>query len=433
MTEFIFEYPEKLEPVFDFTGRYIVLTGGRSSSKSHFVARKILTDTLAEKRDVICLREFQANLKQSNYKLFYNLISQYKLPFKVYADHFVSRTTGSEIIFKGMNDLTADGIKSYEGFKDAWVEEAQSFSANSFQKLDPTIRQEDSRIYVTLNPEAEEGDPVVREIKEKYSDKALFIHINYLDNPFCPQSIIEMAKACKKHKPDEYDHIWLGQPARGNKNYVVKHFTNENIADEINHLPDMPLHLSCDFNVDPMSWVLLHIDWDEKKLYYFDEIVVENTDINECVEEFARRYPPNKVKAGIVINGDASGNSRTSLGVFYKQLKNRLVQLGYSRIELKIKKANPYKTRRFSAFNAKVLNSLTGEREILIGKKCKWLLYNCKYLRFKEGTTIVDEPTPSMIQKNKELKFLNHIYDAASYPVDYYFPIKVDRNKYDTI
>lgn len=70
MTEFIFEYPEKLEPVFDFTGRYIVLAGGRSSSKSHFVARKILTDTLAEKRDIICLREFQANLKQSNYKLF---------------------------------------------------------------------------------------------------------------------------------------------------------------------------------------------------------------------------------------------------------------------------------------------------------------------------------------------------------------------------
>ena len=40
----------------------------------------------------------------------------------------------SEIVFKGMNDLTADGIKSYEGFSDAWIEEAQNFSLNSFQK-----------------------------------------------------------------------------------------------------------------------------------------------------------------------------------------------------------------------------------------------------------------------------------------------------------
>ena len=427
MTNFIFEYPDKLQPVFDTKSRYIVLEGGRASSKSHFVARKILFDTMTTKRDVMCLREFQANLKQSNYKLFYNLIEQYKLPFKVYADHFTSLTTGSEIIFKGMNDLTADGIKSYEGFSDAWIEEAHNFSTNSFQKLDPTIRQEDSKIYVTLNPEQEGGDPVVLEIREKYADKALFIHINYIDNPFCPQSIIEMAEACKKNKSEEYNHIWLGQPSRGNQNYVVRNFTSDNIADEINHLPDMPLHIACDFNVDPMAWLCLHIDWDEKKMYYFDEIVVENTDTRECIEEFARRYPPNKVKAGIVINGDASGNNRSTQAKVsnYVQIKNRLKELGYNKVEIKIKAANPPILRRIKAWNDKVLTT-QGERDIIISKKCKWLLYNCRNLKFKEGTTIVDLPSVSQMQQNKDMKFLEHPFDAASYPVDYYFPVKMD-------
>ena len=59
-------------------------------------------------------------------------------------------------------------------------------------------------------------------------------------------------------------------------------------------------------------------------------------------------------------------------------------------------------------------------------KKCKWLLYNCRNLKFKEGTTIVDLPSVSQMQQNKDMKFLEHPFDAASYPVDYYFPVKMD-------
>ena len=429
MTEFIFEYPEKLEPVFDFTGRYIVLTGGRSSSKSHFVARKILTDTLAEKRDIICLREFQANLKQSNYKLFYNLISQYKLPFKVYADHFVSRTTGSEIIFKGMNDLTADGIKSYEGFKDAWVEEAQSFSANSFQKLDPTIRQEDSRIYVTLNPEAEEGDPVVKEIKEKYSDKALFIHINYLDNPFCPQSIIEMAEACKKHKPDEYQQIWLGKPLDKFKNTVVQHWTKAN-EHPIAYQPTLDLHISCDFNWSPNCWILGHKTDD--KAFFFKEYCLDMR-TEDLIKVVLEDYPHN---GRIVINGDASGTRWTSNSKHsdYDHIRNGLIAAGYrpededcksgKRFVFDLPLANGSRKARFDAWNAKVKNSNTGEVEIYMNPKgCPKLLMNMKELKVVIGTSEFEMPTKTELRNNPDLRFLGHPFDAASYLVNRYWPI----------
>ena len=43
---------------------------------------------------------------------------------------------------------------------------------------------------------------------------------------------------------------------------------------------------------------------------------------------------------------------------------------------------------------------------------------------FKEGTSIVDVPTAKRMQTDRESKFLEHIFDAASYLVEFYHPIK---------
>jgi phage terminase large subunit len=44
------------------------------------------------------------------------------------------------IIFKGMNDYTSDSIKSLEGFKRGWWEEAQGATAKSISLYRPTMR-----------------------------------------------------------------------------------------------------------------------------------------------------------------------------------------------------------------------------------------------------------------------------------------------------
>lgn len=53
--------------------------------------------------------------------------------------------------------------------------------------------------------------------------------------------------------------------------------------------PNLPLHLTCDFNVDPMCWCLAHKD--DKNIYFFDELVIENTTTQQAIDEFLRRYP----------------------------------------------------------------------------------------------------------------------------------------------
>ena len=82
--------------------------------------------------------------------------------------------------------------------------------------------------------------------------------------------------------------------------------TTINVKD-ITYQPEMDLHISCDFNVDPMCWVLAHKT--EDKVFYFDEIVLENTTTAKACEEFCNRYPNHKGQ--IIINGDASGDNRS--------------------------------------------------------------------------------------------------------------------------
>ena len=71
---------------------------------------------------------------------------------------------------------------------------------------------------------------------------------------------------------------------------------------------DLPLHLTCDFNVDPMCWAIAHKDKD--CVYFFDEIVIEKTTTQQCIDEFIKRYPNHKSE--IIINGDASGDNRST-------------------------------------------------------------------------------------------------------------------------
>ena len=173
-----------------------------------------------------------------------------------------------------------------------------------------------------------------------------------------------------------------------------------------------------------MCWTLAYTD--KNDVYYFDEIVVEKTTTEQCIQEFLRRYPTHQSQ--IIINGDASGDNRTTQSEFtnYAIIRNALYNHGYDKKQIKfhLRDYNPPILNRIAAFNAKVCNS-NGDRHLFIDeRRCKWLLYNIYNLSFKEGTSIVDVPTFSQIKSNRDSKFLEHPFDAASYLTEYYWRIK---------
>lgn len=422
--KFDWKYPAIFENVFNWQGRYIALTGGRASGKSWYMAHFYLEKLMHEKADLLCAREHQNSISESNYKLFINIINKYGLPFEIQSTKLKSKLTGATIVFIGLSDVTADNVKSYEDFKYVWLEEAQKISEKSWENLNPTIRKEGAQISITMNPDCpHEKHPIMRELTGVFAEQTLHIHANYYDNPFVSKDIITMAELTKKNRPDDYKRIWEGIADDSISNNIVKGFTKDNIR-PIFYQKDLDLHISCDFNYDPMCWVFFHKT--QNKMYVFDELIEEATSTLLCARKVTEMFPDHK--GNIIINGDAAGNQRNCAHsnpdmTNFKILKRELERYYNRPVDLKVRRGNPHKVKRFEAFN-NMVKRYDGEICFYISDNCKWTIYNIENAKFKEGTREVDEPTVHDIKKDPKKKFLIHPLDAVTYPAEYYYPIK---------
>jgi phage terminase large subunit len=202
---------EVFEPLLH-RARYKGAHGGRGSGKSHFFAEMLIDDSLRiPGLRSVCIREVQKSLKESAKRLLEDKISALNLHnrFTVREDH-IRTPGGGVIIFQGMQDHTAESIKSLEGFGRAWVEEAQTLSARSLSLLRPTIRNEDSELWFSWNPRLK-ADPVDAMFRAGEAPTgAVCVEANWSDNPWFPKALDQERRDCLKNNPDEYEHIWEG-------------------------------------------------------------------------------------------------------------------------------------------------------------------------------------------------------------------------------
>lgn len=327
---------------------------------------------------------------------------------------------GSEILFRHFDE--PNKLKSLNlGFVE--IEEMSDIPYDTFKMLLGRMRQKVKkswkdftyRIFGHTNPETCRGW-VYKTFKENKSPNYRLISAPTTQNIYLPKGFCDELK--KVYDEQYYNIFVLAQNGEYNNGLVIKDFSDENIK-EITYQPEMDLHISCDFNVDPMCWVFAHKTDD--KVFYFDEIAMENTTTAKACDEFYRRYPKHKGK--IIVNGDASGDNRSCTSEYtnYVIINKKLLQFGYD-VEIQIKAFNPPIKNRIMAFNSKV-RSANGEVCLFVDKKCEKLLYNIYNLKYKEGSSKIDIPTYQQIKQSKELKFLSHPMDAASYLVDFYWPI----------
>lgn len=171
---------------------------------------------------MVCIREVQKSLKHSAKSLIESKIRSYGLTeadgFKVYADRVQTPGDGV-VIFQGMQDHTADSIKSLEGFHRAWVEEAQTLSQFSLSLLRPTIRWEDeqrsltSELWFSWNPRRK-VDPVDMMLRAAQTPTgAVTVEANWSDNPWFPNVLDAERQDCLRDTPEMYGHIWGGEYA----------------------------------------------------------------------------------------------------------------------------------------------------------------------------------------------------------------------------
>lgn len=207
------QIPVKLLPVLK-PKRFKVMHGGRGGGKSHTVAQVLLMFSMQRKLRILCIREVQKSISTSSKKVLEDYIERLGLGayFDVQKTTIICRTTGSTFEFSGLQDHTADSIRSFEGADIVWVEEAHSVTANSWNILIPTIvRKEGAEIWATFNPD-QEDDYVYKRWVLGNDPHAWVCEVNWCDNPWLSEAMNDERLALKAANDDLYQHVWEGKP-----------------------------------------------------------------------------------------------------------------------------------------------------------------------------------------------------------------------------
>jgi phage terminase large subunit len=248
--------------------RYKGAYGGRGSGKSHFFAELLVEECLADPTTrAVCVREVQKSLDQSVKQLIVDKIAALGVEdyFEVLESEIhILDDDGDRaglVIFQGMQNHTAASIKSLEGYRIAWVEEAQSLSAASLKLLTPTLRAPGAQIWFSWNPDKPD-DPVdafMRAPDAATDPDILAVEVNYTDNPwFGETSLAGDMERDKRRDPDKYAHVWLGGY---DKKSEARVFRNWEIG-EFEPAKDARFRFGADwgFAQDPTTLIRCYID-----------------------------------------------------------------------------------------------------------------------------------------------------------------------------
>lgn len=239
--------------------RYKGAYGGRGSGKSHFFAELLIEYALASPGDYgeglrgICIRQVQRDLAQSSKQLIETKLNHYGLGsaagFKVFRE-CISTPRDGIISFKGMQEYNADSVKSLEGYRVSWWEEAHGAASQSLSLLRPTMRAKGSELWFSWNPRLA-TDPVDRLFRGgEPPTGAVCVNANWRDNPWLTAELQQERLDCLREQPDQYEHIWEGAYVTAQAGaYFAEGLATARLQRRIGRVgadPLMTYHLFCD-------------------------------------------------------------------------------------------------------------------------------------------------------------------------------------------
>lgn len=247
-------------PVFEpllQPARYKGAHGGRGSGKSRFFAGLLVEEQIRDPLDAVCLREVQKSLEFSVKREIAAAIEYMNAGayFEV-QDKRILGKNGCVTIFEGMQNHTADSIKSLAHFKRAWVEEAQSMSQVSLDILRPTIREPGSQIWFSWN--RRKPTDAIEQLFTNPPNDSIIVQANYRDNPWFPDVLRdEMEHDRRTASPEKFAHIWMGEYLLAGDALVFRNWKVE----EFDTDPGATYRYGADwgFSIDPSVLVRCYI------------------------------------------------------------------------------------------------------------------------------------------------------------------------------
>ena len=211
-----------LRPFWTTRARNKILYGGRASSKSWDAAGMAIFLAQKYKLRFLCVRQIQNKIDESVYALLKIQIERFGLTgeFRILDNKIIHKRTGSEFMFYGLWRHISE-IKSIESIDILWSEESHSLTESQWEILEPTIRKEGSECWLLFNPGLV-SDFVWRHFVVDPPANTLVRCINYTENPFLSQTMMDVIENHKLKSPDTFDNVYLGVPNQDDDSSVIK-------------------------------------------------------------------------------------------------------------------------------------------------------------------------------------------------------------------
>ncbi len=212
-----------LKGFFETDAHTYVLYGGRASSKTYHTAAFCVFLAINYRVKFLCTRQFQARVADSVKTVIESRIYELGLQgeFRITEYEIEHLGTGSTFIFLGILRNLRE-IKGIAGIDVLWIEEAEDLSEEQWKVLEPTVREEGSRIFIVFNPRLATDFVYKKFITGPRPKKTHVRKINYDENPYLSTRMREIIEEVKKTDPEGYAHIYGGEPQQDDDNVIIK-------------------------------------------------------------------------------------------------------------------------------------------------------------------------------------------------------------------
>lgn len=401
---------DKYIDLLEETIRHLVLYGGGGSGKSVFAAQKIVNRVLCERpHKFLVLRKVADTIKESVFAELKAAIAETGCAHEFETNKtdktFTHKPTGNQILCKGLDE--PEKIKSIKGITGMWIEEATEFTPDDLTQLNLRIRGKKEHyvqyIY-SFNPISEDNEVVKKFVTpSSLPADTKVVHTTYHDNFFLSDEDKAQFEALKETNPLFYDVYCLGIPGVVDKSgkFLYTFDGNAQIVKSLPKSADLPMWVTFDFNIDPMT-ATIGQRIDANSLFCYKSIQLPNSDIYAMCDllktELHDWY--------IIATGDASGSNETGVvrgkSSYWKVIKE---QLGLKDTQLQIRNKN------LGLIESRVLcNVINKNMTVLLDEQgCAPLIQECKYAKVDERGVLIKDRNK---QKCDFLDGLRYLFDA---------------------
>lgn len=223
-----------------------------------------------------------------------------------------------------------------------------------------------------------------------------------IESPFIAPSEVEGAKKDLDVKTFRQEYEASFETMSGRVYYDFDRFKNVRRSP---FDPSLPTLIGQDFNIDPMSSVILQKHGNE--LWATGEISLRSSSTEEVCRAVIDEYGWGILDKSTVYPDPAGASRSSARGESDVQIFS---EWGFKRILYH--KKHPSVRDRLIAVNRLICDA-KGDRRLFVDPSCKELIKCFEKLIYKEGTS---DPDKTMN--------IEHMGDAAGYPIEYEFPVK---------